>query len=99
MGLQGQPAIIVLMDQQKSCSVHSRSELSQGQHSELEPGLAELNRFRINAIRFVLFCSVFFFFAHFYMISLGQGEIENRLAVSATHSFQKCSRILTQYCP
>lgn len=92
MGLQGQPAIIVLMDQQKSettqSSVHSRSELSQGQHSELEPGLSELGRFRINALRFL-----FFFPLHmFHMISFGQGEIENRLAVTATDNFQKCSR-------
>lgn len=59
MGLQGQPAIIVLMDQQKSettqSSVPSRLELSQGQHSELEPGLSELGRFRSNALGFVFF--------------------------------------------
>lgn len=91
MGLQGQPAIIVLMDQQKSettqSSVPSRLELSQGQHSELEPGLSELGRFRSNALGFVFFSLV-----HFHMISFGQGETENRLAVTATHSFQKCSR-------
>lgn len=42
IGTNGQPGIIVLMDRQKSettqSSVHSRSELSQGQNSELEPG-------------------------------------------------------------
>lgn len=67
MGLQGQPAIIVLMDQQKSettqSSVHSRSELSQGQHSELEPGLSELGRFRINALLGLVLLFCFFFFS------------------------------------
>ncbi|KAI1241725.1 hypothetical protein IHE44_0005214, partial [Lamprotornis superbus] len=51
-GLQGQPAIIVLMDQQQSettqSSAHSRSELHQGQHQDLEPGLSELDRYHFN---------------------------------------------------
>lgn len=89
MGLRGQPVIIVLMDQHKSettqSSVHSRSELRQGQCSELEPGLSELGRFRINALGFLFFFFFQFFSLHmFYLISSGWGEIENRLAVRAT---------------
>lgn len=78
MGLQGQLAIIVLMDQQQSentqSTAHSRSELRQGQLRELEPGLSELDRFRNNALVFV-FSLNFFFFAYFYVISFEQGKV------------------------
>lgn len=72
MGLQGQPAIIVLMDQQQSettqSSVHSRSELHQGQYCELEPWLSELGRFKSNALVFVF--SFFFSFYGFILFLL-----------------------------
>lgn len=102
MGLWGQPVIIVLMDQHKSetmkSSVHSRSELRQGQCSELEPGLSELGRFRINALGFLFFFLSFFFFAHVLFDFFWMGWDRKQIGSLSNSVFRSAAEVLTQYC-